>query len=223
MKKFLILQLEGVTQSWGTETLEDFRPTSSYPTQSAILGLLGACLGIERKEIQQKTDLANSIDTAILAVQKKQKRFDRIEDFHTVLNATKVDGSVNKHAVLSTREYLCDSSFLVAIEQTPSAVFSLEKIVAAVKRPYYTPFLGRRSCPPSKPIFKEVVESTDLESALARSTSSDGVLYSSTPIVGASTRYVLRDVPKYDGHCRQFKKRTIYVKTIQPKEVNSVS
>lgn len=224
MKDILVLQLDGAMQSWGTETLEDLRPTNSFPTLSAILGLLGACIGIDRKNVDRKASLAKSVDLAVMATFSEKCKVSRIIDFHTVMNATKVDGSVNKHAVLSQREYLCDASFLVAIEETASAEFSLSSIASAIKRPYFTPFLGRRSCPPCKPIFKEIVLGESLESALIQSTGQSGVIFSSKDLDGSTDSRTVRDIPKYDGSCRQFMSRKVYVKSkhIESKEDSNV-
>ena len=47
MPRYLILRLDGPMQAWGTHTFEDFRPSNLFPTRSGLLGLLGACLGID--------------------------------------------------------------------------------------------------------------------------------------------------------------------------------
>jgi len=58
-------------QAWGTHTYEDFRPSNLYPTRSGLLGLLAACLGIERADHAGQAALAASVkfsvrvDTAI--------------------------------------------------------------------------------------------------------------------------------------------------------------
>ena len=48
MSRYLILRLDGPMQAWGSHTFEDFRPSNLFPTRSGLLGLLGACLGIDR-------------------------------------------------------------------------------------------------------------------------------------------------------------------------------
>lgn len=46
MQDYLILQLNGPMQSWGLPTFEGIRPSAPFPGRSGLLGLLGACLGI---------------------------------------------------------------------------------------------------------------------------------------------------------------------------------
>ena len=48
MPRYLILKLQGPMQAWGPILFEDFRPSHLFPTRSALLGLIGACLGIDR-------------------------------------------------------------------------------------------------------------------------------------------------------------------------------
>lgn len=222
MKKTLILQLEGVTQSWGTHTFEEFRPTNSYPTFSGIHGLLGACLGIERKNTDHKLALANSIEMAVFAPIGTANQTTRILDFHTVLNTTKVDGSTNKNAILTKREYLCDARFLIAIQEKSTGGYSLMDIAAAVKKPHYTPFLGRRSCLLSKPLFHSLTESATLETALIGVGVEEGVIYSNVDMDNCSSSEMIRDIPLFNSSSRQFKTRKVFIKSFT-KENDSVS
>ena len=61
MADYLIMKLQGSMQSWGSHTYEDYRPSYIFPTRSAIIGLLGACIGIEREDIVQREALNNSL------------------------------------------------------------------------------------------------------------------------------------------------------------------
>ncbi len=151
MPKFLVLQLRGVMQSWGTHTFEDFRPSSIFPTRSAVVGLLGACIGIEREDIEARENLNKSICIDVVSLNPHKIR--KIEDFHTVLDARKVDGKPRKDAIISKREYLCDAHFLLFLSQSKSSGILLENIENAVRKPVFTPFLGRKSCPITEPLF----------------------------------------------------------------------
>jgi len=81
------------------------------------------------------------------------------------------DGRVKKTAstgefetVVSWRYYLCDASFLVAVQSTPDVVASLS---AAIRRPHWVVYLGRKSCPPSRPLLAGVGDFASIEAALA--------------------------------------------------------
>ncbi|WP_412851711.1 type I-E CRISPR-associated protein Cas5/CasD [Ectothiorhodospira shaposhnikovii] len=205
---YLILKLEGPMQAWGTHTFEDYRPTQPFPTLSAIIGLLGACLGIHRHERDRLIDLGDSLEVTIRADQRPRRDPVTITDFHTVLDARKVGGGVNPHPVVSRREYLCDAGFTLVLAQRDAAVFDLETIAEAVKKPFYTPFLGRRSCPLTRPLFERWCQADCVLSALAEISPGHGLVYSCNADLGSSRRMV-RDVP-LPGH-RQFGTRQLGV------------
>ena len=48
MSSVLVLRLEGPLQSWGERSRWDVRETADRPTKSAVIGLLGAALGLKR-------------------------------------------------------------------------------------------------------------------------------------------------------------------------------
>ncbi|MDD3620337.1 MAG: type I-E CRISPR-associated protein Cas5/CasD, partial [Desulfobulbaceae bacterium] len=66
MTDFLILKLQGPMQAWGEHTFEGKRPSGNFPTRSALLGLLGACLGIRRNNRERLQQLADSVCFAVL-------------------------------------------------------------------------------------------------------------------------------------------------------------
>jgi len=221
MQDFLIIKLQGAMQAWGGHTFEDYRPSHIIPTRSAVVGLLGACLGIDRADIQGIADLNSSFELMVRADKRKvqTKQFGQIKekiltmhkmtDFHTVLDARKVDGSARTDAIISHREYLCDAEFSLALEFRNNAVFNLEKVKQAIQKPYYTPFLGRRSCPIQQPLFKTIVAAENAQKALAQIEPKGGTLYSEQKLQGSSPMRI-RDVPIQDP-VRQFATRTMYI------------
>ena len=56
---YLVMRLYAPLSSWGTVAVGEDRPTVNYPTRSAVLGLLGAALGIKRSESQKLQDLSD--------------------------------------------------------------------------------------------------------------------------------------------------------------------
>jgi CRISPR system Cascade subunit CasD len=67
------------------------------------------------------------------------------------------------HTEQTWRHYLCDASFLVALQGHPDLIRCLAE---ALKAPQWTIYLGRKSCPPSRPIFDGEGDFPDLEAAL---------------------------------------------------------
>jgi len=52
MKTYLALRIKGLLQSWGSHTHEDYRDTYSFPTKSAIVGLIGNAKGLKQCRLQ---------------------------------------------------------------------------------------------------------------------------------------------------------------------------
>lgn len=209
MENFLILKLQGPVQAWGTHSYEDYRPSNAFPTRSGIVGLLGACLGIERAERNAIAELSSGMRMAVRADSCPDLNPTVLTDFHTVINARKVDGKMNPNPVVSRREYLCDASFTVAVGFFAKSAWQLEQVKDAVMRPIYTPFLGRRSCALARPIYEGEVEAESLMDAIARISPHKGVIYSEEA-QGAHSRLLLRDVPSA-GPQRQFATRHVHI------------
>jgi len=223
MPDFLILKLQGVMQSWGEHTYEGLRPSANFPTRSALVGLLGACLGIERTDSDTQQDLADSFQYAarrdtekpvwVLNADEMQWKYFtmiKITDYHTVKNARKEYAGLQSHETIQTwREYLLDAAFTVALWNTEQAVFSLDKIKEALMKPEYTPFLGRRSCPLGRPLFDSRVSAENVEQALLQCPPANGVIYSEQAIKGAR-KIKIRDVP-LTRQPRQFASRMVYI------------
>jgi CRISPR system Cascade subunit CasD len=221
MPDFLILKCQGAMQAWGGHTYEDYRPSLIFPTRSAVVGLLGACLGLIREQPEQLKLLSDSFELTVLAHarqvehgQFKDERKPRIvslhkmTDYHTVLDARRADGGKRDDAIVSRREYLCDAEFTLALAFHNDAAYSLERIVQAIKKPVYTPYLGRRSCPLQRPLFENIVTAETAQQAL-KQIENNGTLYSETPLEKGHEMQV-RDLPLF-GKMRRFITRPVYV------------
>lgn len=217
MPTFLILRLDGPMQAWGTHTFEDFRPSNLFPTRSGLLGLLGACLGLERNDLAGQTQLSASVEFSVRVDQKLgrlgldepvSKRNVKLPDFHTVMDARKVDGRAREFPIVSRREYLFDAAFTVAVGSKANATITLKQLTEALRRPCYTPSLGRRSCPLARPLLEGELEAEDALAALAKTAPDGGLVYSESQQSKQPLR--LRDVPMH-GHKRQFGTRLVYL------------
>jgi CRISPR system Cascade subunit CasD len=133
----LTLRLAGPLQSWGASSRFARRMTERAPTKSGVLGLLAAAQGRDR-----------GADIADLAALTFAVRLDqpgtRVRDYQTAQH-----GDTGKSMPVSERFYLSDAVFVAAVEGDEALI---DALYAAVRSPAYLPFLGRRSCPPSRPI-----------------------------------------------------------------------
>jgi CRISPR system Cascade subunit CasD len=216
MKDYLVLKMEGPLQAWGRETFEGLRPSELYPGRSALLGLLGACMGVERDDQTAQHRLASSIGFAVRVDQQGLK----MTDYHTVKNARVAYTGLKSHETIQTwREYWQDSKYTVVVWLNDNAPITLGEIETALKKPHYTPVLGRRSCPLSRPLYEtNVIAQTALD-ALSLVEPLGGIVYSDEECEGGRP-LKKRDVPIIHQP-RQFASRIVYM--IRGKGENHVS
>lgn len=156
-KELLILRLDGVLQSWGELSKWDFRDSSSMPTKSGIVGLLGCAMGAERGS-QVLTDLSRAISVAVRADRPGSKTIDfQTVTGHDLMTANGIprrDGSgAISNTIITPRAYVQDAVFTVFIDTDE---YWRAEIVAALKHPKWSIYLGRKCCVPNRPVFQEV-------------------------------------------------------------------
>lgn len=61
MTDYLIFRLYAPLASWGEAAVGETRPIATYPGKGAVLGLLGAALGVRRDDDAGQTQLRESI------------------------------------------------------------------------------------------------------------------------------------------------------------------
>lgn len=141
-------------QSWGTSSHFETRNTDYYPSKSAVIGVIAASFGYSRDE-DEKIRKLNALDFAV--------RVDQVgllkKDYH-IASKYKNDGSFDRNYV-TNRYYLEDAIFVVAISNDDDKW--IEDICAAIKNPYFQPFMGRRSCPVQPDFVIDMVETGAIE------------------------------------------------------------
>lgn len=139
----LLLRFEGPLQSWGTRSRFGDRDTEREPTKSGVIGLLCAALGRSREE--PLDDLV-----ALRVGTRADREGVLLRDFHTALDVRKADPTAPVGTLTSTRHYLSDAVFLVAIESEDEGL--LCRLDSALQQPRWPFFLGRKACVPSQPV-----------------------------------------------------------------------
>lgn len=211
MRQHLILKLQGPLQSWGKHSFEGLRPSEAFPGRSALLGLLGACLGIDRDDRTNQKALASSVAFAV-RIDQREYQPQKMTDYHTVKDARIDYQGLKSHETIQTwREYWQDAVYTVAIWNLPGATISLEQLKGAVQKPVFTPVLGRRSCPITRPLFEAVQEANTALAALAHVAPVSGVVYSEE---SEGKEIQVRDVPIIEQP-RQFASRRVYVQKLK--------
>lgn len=174
MSDYLLMRLYGPLASWGEIAVGESRHSAVYPSKSALLGLLGAALGIRRDDEQAQQALAQGYRFGVKLIGAGSP----LRDYHTIQAPAQrrnvryrtrrqelADPSV-LGTLLSAREYRCDSLALVAVEALDAAPHDLEAVARALREPFFTLYLGRKSCPLALPLQPQVVASKTLRGAL---------------------------------------------------------
>lgn len=177
-KSFLALRLEGPLQSWGFDSQYTRRNTGLMPTKSAIAGICCAALGYARGSKAEEDFLSQFGKVRMLAIaiprhrRKKELPVRRLQDYHTVQNTRRANGSINKDCVLTHRQYLTDTSFGVVLEGDATL---LGEIVIALGDPKWGIWLGRKTCIPTAPVIAGLKECKGDLIHLLKSTRNDAL------------------------------------------------
>lgn len=173
MTDYLLLRLYGPLASWGDIAVGETRHSTLQPSRSALLGLLGAALGIERQDEAGQQTLAQGYRFAV----KLEAAGSPLRDYHTIQVGTPARKEVFRSrrqelcaekvsTMLSEREYRCDSLAIVAVEALPGALASLDALAKALRRPRFVLYLGRKSCPLAVPLHPVTVSAATVKEAM---------------------------------------------------------
>lgn len=137
MMKTILLKFSGPLQSYGTSSHFQTRYTDYYPSKSAVLGLLAACLGYRRDEEEKLRELS----TLKFAVRIDQQG-SLLKDYHIAITDKEIVETPQTY--VTNRYYLEDALFVVALSGMDELI---DTLIKAIKSPYFQPFMGRRSLP----------------------------------------------------------------------------
>lgn len=186
MQDYLMFCLYGPLAAWGDIAVGEYRPSFAHPSKSAIIGLLAAALGIRRDEEERQQTLALSCSFAV--------RVDSIgvllRDYHTTetprgtgyptrrneiiaIKSQKGSGKKFEGTILSKRDYRCDAVYTVAISVAAHSLFSVQQLADKLRRPEFTLYLGRKSCPLALPIHPRIVKAATLRDAFEKIASAE--------------------------------------------------
>ncbi|MBL4826992.1 MAG: type I-E CRISPR-associated protein Cas5/CasD [Spongiibacteraceae bacterium] len=172
---YLLFRLYGPMASWGDIAVGESRHSAVKPTKSALLGLLGASLGLKRDDNLAQQALAEGYHFAIHVVSVGQL----LKDYHTTQAPDSVgkfqyrtrcdELVIGKHrlgTVLSNREYRTNALAIVAVRALPDAKWSIHTLQQALVSPKYHLYLGRKSCPLAAPLQAEIITANNYRQAL---------------------------------------------------------
>jgi CRISPR system Cascade subunit CasD len=138
------------------------------PARSAILGLVAAALGLTRDDPGQAV-LERSLYYAV----RTDAPGRPFVDYHTAQAPQQRKGlsfatrraeleAANLNTILSTREWRSDSLYTIALWEKPDAGITLDEIEAALVRPRFTLYAGRKAGPFGLPLAPRIAEAGSL-------------------------------------------------------------
>ncbi|KXB68535.1 type I-E CRISPR-associated protein Cas5/CasD [Aedoeadaptatus coxii] len=152
--KTILLKLAGPMQSYGTSSHFETRATDPHPSKSAMIGMVAAALGYRRDE----TEKIRRLNQLMFAVRTDHEG-ELLRDYHTVEKNRKLEKKDSTY--VTNRYYLEDAVFVVALGSEDNEL--IEQIRQALRSPYFQPYLGRRSLPPTYDFLLDTVEGGPIE------------------------------------------------------------
>ncbi len=148
----LLIRLQGPMASWGSLVVGNNRKIASAPTQSALLELLGACCGIDRRDsdaLNQWFDLWHTV-TLHLTRRQGDRHPQRFCDVRTAHDSLKLGGVLDRDHRISDRDrgYQQEAFAIAAFilkERADPRLLAIAR--SGLQQPVYTPYLGRLSNP----------------------------------------------------------------------------
>ncbi|MBK8667657.1 MAG: type I-E CRISPR-associated protein Cas5/CasD [Burkholderiales bacterium] len=172
MTPYLVFTLSANLGAMGEFAGHERRGSLDWPGRSAIIGLLGAALGLRR------TDDFSELEQLRMAVAIFGDTTP-LRDFHTVQTVPTAkarrpqsrpqalrDARGDLNTIITLRDYRCTPLYGVALWGAGVDTL-LARVQQALLRPAYVLYLGRKSCPLSAPLAPRQVQADTPQQALA--------------------------------------------------------
>ena len=221
--RFLLFTLYAPMGAFGETAVGERRMGWARPGRSAVLGLVSAALGLERSDEEGHRNLEAGLYYAV----RTDAAGRPFIDYHTAQTPKARKGrrsdtrreeleSGDLHTVLSSREWRSDACFSVALWPRRTDAVDLNEIAAALRRPRFTLYLGRKSAPLGLPLNPAILEAdTFMEAFTARRPNSEeeSILDRISPRAGRQAREVAfdHDAPGAPGGARIERRRDAVV------------
>lgn len=178
MSRFLLFRLFGPFAAWGDIAVGERRHVFSQPSKSGVLGLVGGALGLDRADESSLAALHAGYGFASCV----ESSGALLTDFHTTQVPPGGSGKKKRHyvsrrdelsiphdelkTILSYRDYRTEALAIACIWPLSAARWPLERLADALRHPVFSPYLGRRSCPPALPFAPQIREASSPTEAL---------------------------------------------------------
>lgn len=175
MSDWLVVILSAPLASFADSPGNAVRRSGDMPTRSALIGLAGAVLGVERADAAGQAALARALVTAAALHDPGHP----LEDFHTFQSLhqaakgarTRAEALAKAHHLetsITLRNYRSDALWQAAYRLSDApGTLTLDGLAQAFRRPVFAPYIGRRSCPVAHPFNPVIVRHNDVRDAFA--------------------------------------------------------
>ena len=171
MRDYLILSLVAPMGAFGDLAGHEWRGSYRWPGRSAILGLIGAALGVQRDDhARQEALSAWSMAVSILSDGTVWNDFHTVQTVPTAIIKrphTRRDAisalQPGSNIRITRREYVSNCVFGIALWGG-----EIPLLIKALKEPAFTLYLGRKSCPLSAPLAPCAVQTPSAIEALSQ-------------------------------------------------------
>lgn len=137
--------LSAPLQSYGMPTTTAYRRTYLHPTAETVTGLISAALGYRRHDPR-----IAKLTSEIKISYQKIKYSKQLTDYQIIQYRLSNKPGSKIFTKQSWRDYLQDSKFKIYISSSNSDLIS--EIQHALQHPQFALYIGRRSCPPDRPL-----------------------------------------------------------------------
>lgn len=171
MPEHLVFTLSSTFGAMGDLAGHERRGSSLWPGRSAVLGLVAAALGIRREEAGRLADLERlSVAVSVLAFGEPLRDYHTVETIPTAAakrpdsrRAALAAAGRRTNTTVTLRDYRMGPLFTAALWGEGD----LAGIEAALCKPAFTVYLGRKACPLSAPMAPRIVAAPGPVEALA--------------------------------------------------------
>jgi CRISPR system Cascade subunit CasD len=158
MRDVLLFVLQAPLAALGDVAVGERRYGIDRPAKSAVLGVVAAALGIERRDEAAHAALHRDYSCAVQVASAGRL----LEDYHTAQVpparrgrswATRREelAEPRLETILSLRDYRTDARYGIVLWARPDARWPLADLAEALRRPAFTLYLGRKCCPLGRP------------------------------------------------------------------------
>jgi len=171
--RFLLFTYYSPMGAMGEIAPGERRMAFSRPARSAVLGLVGAALGLRRDD-PAHADLERGLGYAV----RTDSPGRPFTDYHTAQTPQQRRGkafvtrrdelsAVTVNTVLSVREWRTDALYTIALWERAGAAVELDAVAAALNLPRFVLYGGRKAAPLGLPLAPRFVEADKLLEAFA--------------------------------------------------------